>query len=235
MKKCIIIEDQAPAQRVLKKYIEDVGILELIGVYTSAVEALPIVQTQKLDLIFLDIHLPTISGIDFLSSLKNPPMVIMTTAFPDYALQSFEYNVVDYLLKPFSFQRFVQAVAKFNSYSLPEKQIQTESTKTDESSVYIKSGHDLIRVRLLDILYVKSDTDYTEIITKHKKYLSQDSLKSWVDRLPESFCQIHKSYIVNLDQIHKVSGGYVYVSDEEALPIGRVFKEVFHQRLMKQG
>ncbi len=108
---CIIIEDQPPAQRILKKYIQDIGSLHLKATFSDAIQAMEFLKTEAVDLIFLDIHLPKISGIDFLKAMQNPPHVILTTAFPDYALESYEFNVVDYLLKPFSFQRFVKAVA----------------------------------------------------------------------------------------------------------------------------
>ncbi|MGB5228874.1 MAG: response regulator, partial [Eudoraea sp.] len=109
---CIIIEDQPPAQRILKKFIEDIGSLQLKGVFSDAIQAMEFLKTNSVDLMFLDIHLPKISGIDFLRTMPNPPFVILTTAFSDYALESYDLNVVDYLLKPFSFQRFVKAVSK---------------------------------------------------------------------------------------------------------------------------
>ena len=110
--KCIIIEDQFPAQRILKKYIEDAGSLELIGTFPDALEALEILKLGQVEVLFLDIHLPKLSGIDFLKTLPHPPQIILATAFPDYALESYELNVVDYLLKPFSFQRFIKAISK---------------------------------------------------------------------------------------------------------------------------
>ncbi|MFT5167549.1 MAG: two-component SAPR family response regulator, partial [Saprospiraceae bacterium] len=109
---CIIIEDQPPAQRILKKYINDIGSLNLIATFSDALQAMEFLKTEEVDLVFLDIHLPKISGIDFLKTMTNPPNVILTTAFSEYALESYEFNVVDYLLKPFSFQRFVKAVSK---------------------------------------------------------------------------------------------------------------------------
>ena len=120
---CIIIEDQAPAQRVLKKYIQDVGTLELKAVFSNAIEALEYLKSHSIDLMFLDIHLPKISGIDFLKTIVNPPAVIFTTAFSDYAVQGYELNVVDYLVKPFSFERFVQAINKVQ----PKESVQDTS------------------------------------------------------------------------------------------------------------
>ena len=140
---CIIIEDQPPAQRILKKYIEDLGTLKLKATFSNAIQAMDFLKTEEIDLIFLDIHLPKISGIDFLKSLSNPPSIILTTAFSEYALESYEFNVVDYLLKPFSFQRFVKAISK-----MPTKNIGQVSEKLENSKkeIFIKSGYEHIKV-----------------------------------------------------------------------------------------
>lgn len=223
---CIIIEDQPPAQRILQKFIKDVGTLELKGTFADALNAITFLQEQQVDLIFLDIHLPKISGIDFLKTLKNSPKVILTTAFSDYALESYEYNVADYLLKPFSFQRFVQAVTKS-----AVNEIVVEKEKTQESNneyFFIKQGYELVKVNSIDVLYIKSDTDYTEIITLQKTHLSSDTLKKWLEKLDDTvFCQIHKSYILNTKYLQKISGNQVYLTNKETLPIGRAYKELF--------
>lgn len=222
LKRCIIIEDQPPAQRILKKYIEDIGSLELKAIFNNALDAIPYLQDNSIDLVFLDIHLPKISGIDFLKTLNNSPQIILTTAFSDYALESYEFNVVDYLLKPFSFQRFIQAITKaaaFTNETITAKNLQ-------EEHFYIKSGHDLIKVMQKDIIYIHSDADYTEIITANKKLLSTDTLKIWLQKLDSSFIQIHKSYIVNTDKIEKVSSHQIVLENTETLPVGRVYRAV---------
>lgn len=235
MRTCIIIEDQPPAQRILQKFIADIGTLELVGTFSNAIEALAFLQSNSVDLIFLDIHLPKISGMDFLKTLKNPPAVILTTAFSEYALESYEYNVVDYLLKPFSFQRFLQAVNK----SAPEPSVaalQSEriaAPKEKSTVFFIKSGYDLVKVNPEEILYLKSDADYTEIVMATKKHLSSESLKHWKESLGESFCQVHKSYIVNTAQIQKVSSSQIYLEDKTAIPIGRVYKESFVKSFLR--
>lgn len=226
---CIIIEDQPPAQRILQKFIKDVGTLELKGTFADALNAISFLQEQQVDLIFLDIHLPKISGIDFLKTLKNSPKVILTTAFSDYALESYEYNVVDYLLKPFSFQRFVQAVNKSTS---TETVISKEKTEENNNQYFlIKQGYELVKVNIIDILYIKSDIDYTEIVTLQKTYLSTDTLKKWLDKLDLSvFCQIHKSYILNTKYLQKISSNQVYLTNKETIPIGRAYKDLFLER-----
>lgn len=216
---CIIIEDQPPAQRILKKYIDDIGILQLEGTFSDTLQAMDCLKSTAIDLMFLDIHLPKISGIDFLKSLPHPPHVILTTAFSDYALESYELDVVDYLLKPFSFQRFIKAIAKVPT---------TTTTSTPRNELFIKSGHEYIKIPISDILYIKSDADYTEIYLPKKKYLSSESLQHWLSFLqPYPFHRIHKSYIVHLSKIEKISGNRVFLPSEHILPIGRAYKESF--------
>lgn len=226
--KCIIIEDQPPAQRILKKYIEDYGTLELEEVFSDALQALEYLKTHSIDLIFLDIHLPKLSGIDFLKALHNPPSVILTTAFPDFALESYDLDVVDYLLKPFSFSRFVKAVGK-----VPNKPSNVTPENHKEESIFIKSGYEHIRVNLKDILFIKADNDYTEIVVKDKKYLSSGSLKYWLDTIGNQIMiRVHKSYIVNIDNIKKVSSTSIKVEHNNEIPIGRAYKEEVIKRLI---
>lgn len=232
---CIIIEDQPPAQRILKKYIEDVGSLQLKGTFSDAIQAMEFLKSEVVDLIFLDIHLPKISGIDFLKTIPNPPNVILTTAFPDYALESYELNVIDYLLKPFSFQRFVKAVAKVPvkntdaSVSVP-----TDHNQATRSELFIKSGYEHIKVTIEDILYLKSDADYTEIFITGKRILSAEPLKYWEGNLnPEKFVRVHRSYIVNTAKIEKIAGNQIYLQEEIIVPIGRAYKDTFIARFVK--
>ena len=231
---CIIIEDQPPAQRILKKFIEDIGTLDLKGVFSDAIQAMEFLKSNSVDLIFLDIHLPKISGIDFLKSMPNPPHVILTTAFSDYALESYEFNVVDYLLKPFSFQRFVKAVAK-----IPVKKtsattdIRESVIQENRKEIFIKSGYEHIKITIKDIIYIKSDTDYTEIITAEKKYLSSEPLRFWEEHLSQNhFFRIHKSFIINTSKIEKIIGNQAYLSGAIKVPIGRAFKENFMKSLL---
>ena len=225
---CIIIEDQPPAQRILKKYINDIGTLTLEETFSNAIDAATWLVSNSVDLIFLDIHLPKISGIDFLKIQQNSPYVILTTAFADYALESYEFNVVDYLLKPFSFERFVKAVSK-----VPTKE-DISQPKPQRKNIFVKSGYELIKVTIDDILYIKSDADYTEIVVHEKKYLSNEPLRYWSETLDsEQFVRVHKSYIVNTQKIIKIVGNQLYIKDETIVPIGRSYKESFINNLVK--
>lgn len=232
---CIIIEDQPPAQRILKKYIEDIGTLTLKATFSDAIQAMEFLRAEPVDLIFLDIHLPKISGIDFLKTMPNPPHVILTTAFPDYALESYEFNVVDYLLKPFSFQRFVKAVSRVPVKGQKEQeQGPVESSPQARREFFIKSGYEHIKVTVDEIIYIQSDADYTEIFTPGKKYLSSEPLRYWEENLDgKQFARVHKSYIINTSKIEKISGNQIYLAETAVVPIGRAYKDSFIERFVR--
>ncbi|WP_366939210.1 LytTR family DNA-binding domain-containing protein [uncultured Eudoraea sp.] len=235
MMRCIIIEDQPPAQRVLKKFIADMENMDLKATFTDPLLAMDFLKTEKVDLIFLDIHLPKISGIDFLKAMHHKPNVILTTAFPDYALESYEYDVVDYLLKPFSFERFVQAVSKVppnKSEGAKEKDLNVPKSSSD--AFFIKSGYELIKIEVANIRFIQSDADYTEIHTVERKYLSQEPLRYWEAYLDSGkFVRIHKSYILNISKIQKIVGNQVRLDEKTNLPIGRAYKDNFMKRVLK--
>lgn len=229
---CIIIEDQAPAQRLLKHYIDQVDFLELKATFSNGVEALQFLNNQDIELIFLDIHLPKISGIDFLKMIPKPPKVILTTAFSEYAIESYELNVVDYLLKPFSFQRFLKAILKLQHQNIANRH--SEPKSEDPSFIFVKSGYEHLKLNIKDIEYIKSESDYTEICTLNGKYLTSHALKYWIEFLDTSkFCQVHKSYIVQIDKINKVSGNQIHLNNTIVIPIGRAYKDKFVERFIR--
>ena len=232
---CIIIEDQPPAQRILKRYIDDIATLELKGTFSDALQAIEFLKSTSIDLIFLDIHLPKISGIDFLKTIPHPPQVILTTAFSDYALEGYELDVVDYLLKPFSFQRFVKAVSKVSLKNRPESPAaSTAKAQPTSQEIFIKSGYEHIRIYINDIVYIKSDADYTEIYLQEKKYLSSEALRFWEEKLDShQFVRVHKSYIINASKIEKIMGNQVYLIGKAIIPVGRAYKESFKNRFIE--
>lgn len=231
---CIIVEDQPPAQRILQKFIEEAGTLDLAGIFSDGLSAMEFLKSNSVDLMFLDIHLPKITGLEFLKSLQNPPNVILTTAFSEYALQGYDLNVVDYLLKPFSFQRFLQAVNKVPlNYVVVENQGIDGQDGAKQEELYVKSGHDYIKVNADDILYINADSDYTEIHLEGKKVLSNESLKQWVEVLDANkFIQLHKSFIINTGKIERITGNQVIMQGGSPVPIGRAYKERFMNRLI---
>lgn len=226
MVNCIIIEDQLPAQRILKKYIKEKSQLHLIGTFTNVLSANESLKNNTVDLIFLDIHLPNISGIDFLKSLENPPNVILCTAFSDFAIESYELNVIDYLLKPFSFKRFDIAVTKALKKIIIEH-LQIEKTPLKDDRIYIKSGYEHYKVIIDRIIYINSDADYTDIYTENNKFISSESLKHWEEKLSEfQFIRVHKSYIINLKKINKATTRFIFMEGNYKIPIGRTYKNM---------
>jgi DNA-binding LytR/AlgR family response regulator len=226
MIKCIIIEDQEPAQRILKRYLADTEGLELLCVFRDALSALEFLKDATVDLIFLDIHLPKLSGMDFLSVVSPMPQVILTTAFSEYAIESYDFEVTDYLLKPFSFERFVKAVYRAKKQLEPRVK-EVESSSDSDKHTLLKVGHDLVKVNFDDIQYIKADGDYTHVYTQNKRMMVGHSLKYWLELVPDkSFCQIHRSCIVNVKHVHQISGNTLRIEDA-SLPIGRVYKQTF--------
>jgi DNA-binding LytR/AlgR family response regulator len=230
---CIIIEDQPPAQRILKKYIQDTDHLVLTGVFSDAIQAMAYLTSEPVELMFLDIHLPKLSGLEFLKAHPHPPHVILTTAFSDYALESYEFNVVDYLLKPFAFARFLKAVSKVPSARQPDPTQAKPAAPVMRKELYLKSGHEYIRVVIDDILFIKSDGDYTELHTAEKRYLSAEPLRHWLESLDQGrFVQVHKSYIVHTAVIQKIVGNQIYLNGQSPIPIGRAYKDQFVNNLI---
>lgn len=230
--KCIIIEDQAPARRIIQKYVSEIQSLQLINSFASALDGIDFLKTHSVDLIFLDIHLPKLSGIDFIKSLTNPPAVILTTAFTKYAVQGYELDIVDYLVKPFSFERFLQAVNKVELRTANQNIL----ANSKEKVFFIKSGHEYIKVNPNEILFIKSDMDYTEVHLANKKHISPDTLNHWEKILYEyQFVRVHKSYLVHVTLITKVSGNTIYFNDQTFIPIGRAYKDNFLSSYVKHG
>jgi DNA-binding LytR/AlgR family response regulator len=166
------------------------------------------------------------SGLEFLKSLEHHPKVILTTAYGEYALESYEYNVIDYLLKPFSYNRFLKAIQKANDLNH-----NTEFSKKDNSNIlYIKTGYEVVKIDSNEIYYIKSDGDYTEIFTKTKKILTSDSLKYWLEKLTSNFCQVHKSYIINENHFNKLLKNQLYLNNNERIPLGRAYKKTYIEK-----
>lgn len=228
--KCLIIEDQAPARRVLQKYIAESDKLELVESLSSGKDALDFLRTTSVDLIFLDIHLPTMSGLDFLRALTNPPAIIITTAFSEYALDGYEFDIVDYLLKPFSSDRFNLAIDK------AELRISAESNdkSIEGEHFFIKSGHEYLSVNRSEILYIHSDLDYTELHLPDQKHITQETLSHWEKTLRDFlFVRVHKSFLVNVSAIKRISGNTIYFNDDQSIPIGRAYKDQFISSYVK--
>ncbi len=221
MLQAIAIDDEPIALEVIKNLSLKISFIELRGFFTDAFKAIDFLQKEKVDLIFLDIKMPDISGIDFLKSISNPPMVVFTTGYSEHAVQSFELDAIDYLLKPFSQSRFLKACNKANElYKLKNNPPESAAAR---DSIFIKSGYDQIRIMLDEILYIESSGNYMEFVLPNQKILSRLTMNEVEDLLPGySFVRIHRSYIVSKKQITKIEKNSVWIKQTE-LPIGAAY------------
>jgi DNA-binding LytR/AlgR family response regulator len=221
--KCIIVDDEPLAIEILESYVAKVEQLQLLSTFRNAVSAFTFLQQHSVDLIFLDIQMPKLSGIDFLKTLKNPPKVIFTTAFRDYALQGFELEIVDYLLKPIPFDRFLKAVAKV----LHQPATPANASKPDvvsDNYVYFKVDKKMIKTKMADVLYIESIKDYVKVKTGEREIVTQQKISYLEESLPrEQFLRIHRSFIVNLEKIDAYSATDVEIG-KHSIPIGRNYK-----------
>jgi DNA-binding LytR/AlgR family response regulator len=225
--RCLLIDDEPPARELLRKFISGVEALELAGECSNAVQALQFLQQQSVDLLFLDIQMPHILGTSFIRTLREPPRVIFTTAYRKFAIEGFELNAVDYLLKPISFERFLQAINKILHLNLVATEPPAPAEKAAEQSnpfMYFRVDRKMVKVLLDDILYIESLKDYIKIFTTTKTIVTKQPISSLEELLPaEGFIRIHRSYIVAVKKIESIKADAIEVGRRE-LPIGRLFK-----------
>ncbi len=219
--KCIIVDDEPLSLDILKAYIKDVPILELKNSCNDAFEAIEAMKDDSIDLIFLDINMPKLSGLQMFKSLENPPKVIFTTAYPEFAVEGFEVNAIDYLLKPFDFERFVKAVNKYNDVPLSE----------GDDLIWLKSEKKLHRVLIDDILYIEAIGDYLKVVCSDKNLIVHERLQKMEENLAYSnFCRIHRSYLISLDKIEFIEANRVGIGGV-VLAVGQTYKEEFLNRV----
>ncbi len=223
MIQCLILEDELSAQEVLRNYIAKTPFIECLGIYENGMD-IPLVQLLTADVLFLDIQLPELNGMSFLKTLPNPPKVIVTTAYGNYAVEAFEQAVLDYLLKPFSYERFFKAVTRVrHEISIQEKM--------PSDHLFVYADKTIYKIEVEDILFLKAEVDYVRIVTPRKQLLISDSLQSWKEKLQNHpFEQVHRSYIINKNKIIKVQGNQVFIT-ERPIPIGKTFKKTFLKKL----
>jgi DNA-binding LytR/AlgR family response regulator len=218
--RCLIVEDEPVSQEILKKYISDLPVLELVGVCGNAIEATDKLKHTVVDLLFLDVNMPRVSGIEFYHSLINPPQVIFTTAYPQYAVEGFELNAVDYLVKPFSFARFLKAINKL-----------TDKEKDQTDYVVLHADKKMHKVNLDEIMVVQATGDYVKVRTTNRTIIVHQTLTKLSAQLPSSkFYRIHKSFIISLPKLQTVEGNMAIVAGE-SFPIGQTYRESFLGRL----
>ena len=221
----IVVEDEPLSQQVMEKYIAQHPSLELVAMCSNAFDAQEVISKKTVDLMFLDINLPQISGINFLKTLLHPPTVIFTTAYPEHALESFDLDAVDYLLKPFSFERFLRAVNKAMA-------LRKENRKNSSDHIFIKADKKVYRIQINDILDLEALGDYVKIRTIQGQHLVNSTLKDMMDELPaEEFIRVHKSFAIARNKISFIEGNFIRIADKD-IPVGATYKEEV-QKLLK--
>jgi len=226
---CLIVDDEPLSQEVLKKFVEDAPMLKLEATCSDALEALDMLQKQQVDLIFLDINMPKLSGINFVKTLDNPPMIIFTTAYAEYAVEGFELDAIDYLLKPIAFDRFLKAVNKAVEQKKVWKILEQDRIVPEDGTpnhLVIKSDKRIYKIDMDEINYVQSYGDYVKIHTQEKTIIASETLKNMEHYLGTHCIRIHKSYLVIKRAIQFVEGNQVKINDE-LLPIGLKYREDF--------
>ncbi|MBD0277330.1 MAG: response regulator transcription factor [Flavisolibacter sp.] len=232
--KCMIVDDEPLARKVLKEYIDDTDFLELSEEAGNPLKALNKMASGKIDIIFLDIQMPKLNGIDFLKSYKQLPPVILTTAFPEYALEGYELDVVDYLVKPITYERFLKAALKAKEYIELKQCTQPTQNTNVFPYFFIKCDNKLEKIFFADILFIEGLSNYIVIHTHEKKYITYLTMRSIEERLPgHEFVQIHRSYIVSIPQISRLDMNDVWIKDK-VLPISKGYKEQLMQRINEQ-
>ena len=228
--KCLVIDDELPAREILKKHIHGLEALELSGSCSNAVEAVSFLKDNRVDLLFLDIQMPHLLGTNFLRTLKDPPKVIFTTAYRKYAVEGFELDAVDFLLKPVSFQRFLKAVNKVLQMNLQAETGTSATAVHDGNSesappfLYFRADRKMVKVQFNDILYIEGLDDYIKIVTTYKTIITKHLLSSLQEMLPPNeFVRIHKSFIIAINRIESFNADSVEIGKKE-IPVGRLYK-----------
>lgn len=232
MIKCLVVDDEPLALNILEDYISKVPFLQLIKATTNSIEALTIVQEGGIDLVFLDVQMPELTGIQFLKIANGKAKVILTTAYPQYALEGYELDVVDYLLKPIAFERFYKSVQKAQGIIRPAAitQLVAEPQQQDDfmsDFIFVKTEHKIQKVYLHDILFIEGLKDYISIFTPTERIITLQNMKKMEDALPEKhFIRVHKSYIVSINKIDSIERSRIFIGDK-VIPVGDTYREDF--------
>ncbi|MFV0590196.1 MAG: LytR/AlgR family response regulator transcription factor [Draconibacterium sp.] len=236
--KCLIVDDEPLARDLMRSHIEKLENFEIVAECEDAMKALRELHNHNIDLMFMDIEMPQITGIELLKTLKNSPKVIITTAYREYAIDGFDLDVVDFLLKPITFERFLKSINKF--YQINQENIQSakpvqEEQAVNDAFIYVKENKKVVKVLLSEILYVEGLSEYVQIYTDNRKIITKCSMNHMAEKLPDaSFMRIHKSYIVSLSRIEAFTSNSIDVPGKE-LPIGRSYKNSVIDALQVQG
>lgn len=226
---CLIVDDEPPARELLASYIEKMDDLEIRGQCSNALEAFAFLQKNPVNILFLDIQMPKMNGLELIKSLQERPRIILTTAYREFAVEGFELDVLDYLVKPISFERFLKSIAKYHQYNTMKQPVAGEDHDSafEKAYMYFKVNKDLVKIFLNEIIYIESIKDYVKIVTKNRSIITYQRIGFMEEKLPENrFVRIHKSYIISVDKIVSYNNEEVNVQTV-SLPIGRNYKQQF--------
>lgn len=231
--RCIIIDDEPLAVKVLQSHLKEFQNMELIATFNTAISAVPMIDSNEVDVIFLDINMPKMSGLDFLRTLTIKPLIVITTAYREYAVESFDLDVLDYLVKPIPFGRFLKAINKIANRINLENERSSEVSLSEEPFIFLKVDKKLMKVKLNDILYIESLKDYIKVITTLGDYLVHKTMASISEELSgDNFIRVHRSFTISLSKITSVEGNSVEIANRR-IPIGRNYLQFAKQRIFK--
>jgi len=230
--KCLIIDDEPLAVKVIENYLKEFDHFVLMGSFASAIEALPVLQDNEVDLIFLDINMPKMNGVEFLRSMSLKPQIIITTAYREYAVECFEMDVLDYLVKPIPFGRFLKSIDRYQQRLKQAKGPLANSDLKEAPHIFLKVDKKLVKIKLNDILYIESLKDYIKVITTVGNYLVHKSMSSISEELPSAnFIRIHRSFTIAINKINSVEGNTVEIANKR-IPIGRNYVQLTKERIL---
>jgi DNA-binding LytR/AlgR family response regulator len=226
---CLIVDDEPPARELMASYIEKMDDLEIRGQCSNALEAFAFLQRNPVNILFLDIQMPRMNGLELIKSLQQRPRIILTTAYREFAVEGFELDVLDYLVKPISFERFLKSISKYHQYNILNHPAASENSEEpfEKAYMYFKVNKDLVKIFLKEIIYIESIKDYVKIVTPGRSIITYQRIGFMEEKLPENkFVRIHKSYIIAVDKIVSYNNEEVNVQSF-SLPIGRNYKQQF--------
>ena len=228
---CIVADDEPIARKIVESYVDAIPYLNIVASCKNAFEVLEVLQEKTVDVLFLDINMPKLSGLSLLKTLQKRPNVIITTAYPEYAIEGFELSVTDYLVKPFSLERFMQAIQKVNKTDLIKPEVKIEERKTNEN-IFVKSDKKIIKINLEEIYHIEAYGNYVKIYAD-KMILTPQTLSDFLEKISKDFIRIHKSFIINFKHLKMIDGNQIILINDTKIPIGKSYKKELLQRIEK--
>jgi DNA-binding LytR/AlgR family response regulator len=228
--KCIIADDEPIARQIIENYIADIPYLSLVASCANAFDVMEVLQQETIDILFLDINMPKLSGLSLLKTMRQKPNVIITTAYPEYAVEGFELSVTDYLLKPFSLERFLKSISKVQQLTQNNAVITEIQKEEATTTLFVKSDKKIIKLELKEITHIEAYGNYIKIFTDIM-VLTPQTLTEFLEKLPSNFLRIHKSFAINFNQLKLIEGNQIVLHNETKLPIGKLYRKIILDRI----